>query len=103
MSKQEGTSNLNQKQKYCKICGAEIDTSKKKYCGAKCGIAASEIQRQEKMRLKDIRRNVEVWTLDMKTWIWTSNQGRIDLPDYLLGKENLPKVKEYMESLKNKH
>ena len=88
--------------KKCEVCGTEITgTLRKRYCSTKCCTVVRENHRREKMELEDIRRNVEVWTLDMKTWIWTSTYGNVDLPDYLVGKEDSVKVKDYVAILKS--
>jgi len=88
--------------KKCEVCGTEITgTLRKRYCSTKCCTVVRENHRLEKMRLEDVKRNVEVWTLDMKTWIWISSYGRVDLPDYLLGKEDSLKVKDYVAILKS--
>ena len=83
------------------MCGVEIGGKRKKYCSTKCCTIIREKRRFERMILEDIRRGIEVWTLDMQTWIWTSSYGNVDLPDYLVGKENTQKVKDYVATLKS--
>jgi len=88
--------------KKCEVCGTEITgTLRKRYCSTKCCTIVRENHRFEKMELEDIRRGIEVWTLDMRTWIWISSYGNVDLPDYLVGKEDSVKVKDYIVILKS--